>query len=698
MRTLATLLFLSALVCADIVVLKGGKKFVGRAIENGDEVIVNPYNSTHPKMIFGVERFPKSRVKRIDRTIPAPGHDFHRRLAEASDAAACIELAEWCARNKLKKERRWALEYALRLDADAVAARKLLGSRAPKGRWVDQLALARRLLDANDAERAEVVAEIRRDRAFPLSMRYLQRTLRSKAQKKGYQRDRPVALRADKLATGARYTLFVPDKYNPLLPTPLVIGLHGGGAGGADGKLVVGSGWQAMNFYQRRCDARGWICACPTALRAGWGGGANDDLIDAIIEELSALYNIDENRVYLVGHSMGGGGTWVQGARTPERWAAIAPAASYGVRGLDAFGKTRTGFYVYHSADDPRTRIGGVRPRMKNLPGSGKDFVYTELTDRGHAFPPEVINDIFEFFAVRRLARGPGRFKPTVRPRSSFDKKPSRDEKKYLPALPTLAASGVGGDDPASLKSLIRKLKTGGGVAQQTVPALVACKDPRTDSAVARVVISSRSDAGVRTYAAQVLGERKAQAQIGSLGRMLLIETDSQALLAALDALEQIGSAEAGDALLRFLDKRHGYIEQRARSDRLDHSDWTSIVPPIARACELIATFKPQGGATQIARRVVMGILLSKLSVVYDRQNQDPLPAGRALAVSACGSLARLGDPAGLFALREMDKAAGAASAIPIRNLRGPVSIMSGWPQDPRIAAEARSALAILSK
>ena len=145
MRTLAALLLFSALVSADIDVLKGGKKFVGRAIENGDEVIVNPYNSTHPKMVFGVKRFPKARVKRIDRTIPAPGHDFHRRLAEASDATAFLDLAEWCAKNKLKKERRWALECALRLDADAGAARKLLGSKAPKGRWVDQLALAGRL-------------------------------------------------------------------------------------------------------------------------------------------------------------------------------------------------------------------------------------------------------------------------------------------------------------------------------------------------------------------------------------------------------------------------------------------------------------------------------------------------------------------------------------------------------------------------
>jgi len=697
MKRIGLLLLLTTAVAADVVVVKGAGKVVGRVTEDGDEVIVNPYNSTHPKMVFGVRRFQKSQVKSIRRTLPEPAHEFQRRMAKAADAEACFAVAEWCLSQKLKNERVWALQVALRFDPQHAAARKALGGKAPRGNWGEQVARAEELLAAPAAERAPTLTLVRADRHFPFDERYLQRALRSKGQPRGHQRDRPVAMRADKLDTGARYTLFVPESYDPLRPTPLVIGLHGGGRGGADGKLVVGSGASAMNFYQRRCNERGWICVCPTALEAGWGGPRNDALIDAILDELAALYNIDENRIYLVGHSMGGGGTWVQGARQPEVYAAIAPAASYGVRGIDALGKTRTGFYVYHSEDDPRTRIGGVRPQMKNLPGSGLDFVYTELQDRGHAFPPEVINDIFEFFAMRRLARGRGRFKPTVRPQSSFDRKLSRDEKKYLPALPALGASGGGGAE-VSRSVLLKQLKTGGGVAAGAVPQLVALKDDKLDRSVARILIQSRSEADVRLYCARVLGQRKATAEIDALGRVLLMEPDAKALLAVLDALALIGNAECGDSLLRFIEKRQSYLLQRASDDQLDHSDWITITPPLARACELVGTFKPKRGASVIARRVLEGVLLSKLAVVYDRQNQNPLPAGQALARSACGALARIGDPMGLYALRLMDKAAGSAGGVPIRNLRGPVSIVSGWPQDPRIAGEARAAIQALSK
>jgi pimeloyl-ACP methyl ester carboxylesterase len=680
------------------VYLKGGKKLVGRVVSEGDEVVVNPYNSSHPEMVFGIVRVPGSKVKRIDRTTPSPAQEFHQKLAEAINADACIEIANWCAEHKLKLERRWALETALRFDPDHAAAKKALGRKAPGGRWPDQVELAKRLLEVPEAERAAVYSEIRADRSYPFSLRYLQRAVRSRSQKRGYQRDRPVALRADKLKTGACYTLHVPKSYDALRPTPLVIGLHGGGAGGADGKLVVGSGSQAMNFYQHRCERRGWICACPTALQAGWRGAANDGLIDAIVDELAALYNIDENRIYLVGHSMGGGGTWQQGARRPEMWAAVAPAASYGVQGIESFGKTRTGFYVYHSEDDPRTRIGGVRPRMKNLPGSGLDFVYTELKDRGHAFPPEVINDIFGFFAVRRLARGPGRFKPTVRPRSSFLRKLSRDEKKYLPALPVIDKAGGDGGADEKLTKLMKQLKTGGGVAENAVPKLVALKEPKTDAAVGRVITKSSTAPDVRRYGARILGERKAVTQVKALGRMLLQETDSQALLAGLDALEQIGAPEAGDAIVLFLAKRQSYLDQRATSGRLDNSDWTTITPPMARACELIATFRPKRGMTIIVDRVLEKVLMGKVSVVFDRVNQNPLPAGQALARAACAALARMGDKGALPALKKMRDAGGKARRIPIQHLRSPVSIMSGWPQDPRIAGEVRAAIDALTR
>ncbi|MHC4847980.1 MAG: hypothetical protein ACYTEG_05930 [Planctomycetota bacterium] len=676
-RGLVALLLLAPLAFGDVVYVKGARKLIGRVVSEEGVVVLNPYNSKHPEMVLDVERVPAGRVKKIVRTLPSPRHEFNKRLREATDADALFALATWCGENKLGDERRWALEMALRLDPDH-AARKLLGSKAPKGRWPDRIQRARAFLaDPSVAPAPDSV----------FNALYLRRALRSQSQPKGEQKDRPVALRADKLETGARYTLRVPQSYDPLRPTPLVIGLHGGGRGGADGKLVVGDGWQAMSFYRQHCERRGWICACPTALAAGWGGSKNDDLIDAILDELAALYNIDENRIYLVGHSMGGGGTWVQGTRTPERWAAIAPAASYGPRGIDKLQKTLTGFYVYHSDDDNRTRVGPVRSAMRPLAGSGADFVYTELKGRGHSFPPEVIRDIFEYFEMRTLARGRGRVKPTVRPLSSFLRKLSRDEKKYLPAL-------EGAADGAKLSKLIKQLRTGGGVAQQVVPDLVKSEDPKTGRAVAKVMIKSGTEPDVRRYCARILGERKEE--VDALGKLLAIEPDSNALVAALEALDAIGDASAGPHLVRFLARRRAYLDERASGGRVDHSDWKTIVPPLALACTVTGKYAPKKAAATIAKQVLDGVFLADIRVVYDRANQNPLPIGRALAVAACGALRSLKDPAARPALERLRKRGRGGAGATVRSLGGPGAEISGWPGDPRIAAEVASALSAI--
>jgi hypothetical protein len=726
-RAVLALLLLSLVAAGDTVHLKSGKKLKGRVIAEDPEVIVNIYNSTFKEMTLDVQRIPKEKVKKIVRTLPAPHHEFQGRLAgvlkllrgaeadrrmaaELADAvedadtshndeaasskteeavALCLELAKWCEERKLKEERLYALLIAARHEGEARAAHKLLGSKAPKGVWREQLAATRKYLAADEpAGRAAALAAIHLDRNFPFRDRYLLRAWRSARQPTGYQKDRPVALRADKLQDNARYTLVVPRSYDPLEPTPLVIGLHGGGTGGADGKLVVGTGWQAMNFYQGQCEARGWICACPSALVGGWRAKPNSELIDALLDELFALYNIDEHRIYLVGHSMGGGGTWSQGVRLPETWAAIAPAASFGVRGIEKFKKTRTGFYVYHSDNDPRTRVTGVRPYMQNLPGSGADFVYTELPGRGHSFPGEVVRAIFDFFAMRTLGR---RGKPQVRPQSSFLRKLSRDEKKYLPSLKVEAPGGE-----ESLRALLKDLATGGGVAEQAVPKLVAHSDPKVDASVGKVLLKPTSGPDVRRYAARVLAGRKAAGQTKALGRVLLIETESNALLEVLAALGEINEPVAGDALLKFLRKRRDYLAKRTQGDVLSHSDWETIVPTLARACSLVGTFKPAKGAAVVAAEILDGVFLSGVGVRYDIQNQRPLPYARALSEAACGALVKLGGEDARPALQRMRKAGAGAAGTSSRNIHRLVAIMGDWARDATIAGHVTEALSRL--
>jgi len=634
---LLTVCLCAAALSADVVHLKGGKKLRGTVVEEGSEVVVNPYNSRVPGMTFGVTRANKDRVKRIERTFDKH-REFHRKMAAVKTAEEALALAKWCEEQKLKVERSVAYERVLELEPDNVAARKALGSKAPPANRAEQYLAAHKYLNAAPDEAAELLGEIIKDKKSPFSELYLRRARRSMHQPRGYHEDRPITIRADKLGSNARYTLYVPQSYDPLQPTPLLVGLHGGGAGGADRKLVVGSGPQAMPFYRGQCEKRGWIGVCPTAMEAGWRG-SNHAMIDAMLDELRVLYNIDDNRIYLTGHSMGGGGTWVQGTRIPEVWAAISPTASYGPGGFDKLTKTRTGFYVYHSDNDPRTRIGGVRPAMVGLPGKGHDFVYTELPGRGHTLPGEIIEAVFEFFNVRRRGVG-SRFKTSVRPDPSFAHKLSRDEKKYLP-LPGASGSGAKKD---ALKPLLLALQKGGGVAERAVPGLIKHTDPKTDSRVAKLMIKSKSSPDTRRYAAQVLGARKAKSQIKAIGRALLIETEYNAVSAMLDALEEIGDASAGPEAVKFLKKRRIYFGSRLIGNRMHYSDWATLLPTMAKACALLGRHRPNKAATAITGDVLDAVLIADIDVRYDREMQSPLPAIRALTEAACKALVLIGD------------------------------------------------------
>ena len=55
------------------------------------------------------------------------------------------------------------------------------------------------------------------------------------------------------------------------------------------------------------------------------------------MDDVQRAYNVDKDRVYLTGLSMGGGGTWHLGLRYPDRFAAIVPVCAVGDLSLFPF-------------------------------------------------------------------------------------------------------------------------------------------------------------------------------------------------------------------------------------------------------------------------------------------------------------------------------------------------------------------------
>jgi predicted peptidase len=153
-------------------------------------------------------------------------------------------------------------------------------------------------------------------------------------------------------AAGAEmpYRLYVPQAYDPARKTPLVVALHG--YGGDQNYFFA-----ALPTLPELLDQHGFIFVAPMGYsKSGWYGAPLDipgnrprssgqaippvtqtpeemrreralseaDVMN-VLEIVSREYNVDPDRVYLMGHSMGGMGTYVLGQKYAERWAAIAP-------------------------------------------------------------------------------------------------------------------------------------------------------------------------------------------------------------------------------------------------------------------------------------------------------------------------------------------------------------------------------------
>lgn len=108
----------------------------------------------------------------------------------------------------------------------------------------------------------------------------------------------------------------------PTSPRPLVIALHG--AGGDEHMFMDGLG---AGLLKDLASAKGFVVASPRLSLLGGGPG---EVFDALLEGIERQTPIDRSRVYVIGHSMGGGIATVWAKLRPDKIAAVCTFASVG--------------------------------------------------------------------------------------------------------------------------------------------------------------------------------------------------------------------------------------------------------------------------------------------------------------------------------------------------------------------------------
>ena len=217
------------------------------------------------------------------------------------------------------------------------------------------------------------------------------------------------------------YSLYVPSTYDASTPTPLIVLLHG--LGSTPARIIRYEGLTDL------AEERGYIVVAPMGYNErGWygsrgpgrastrGDAANDpenlgelsekDVMAVLALALEEL-NVDRDRVYLAGHSMGGGGTWHLAMKHPDLWAALGPVAPAIYTSPDALSAIRHIPVIVIQGDaDELVSVEVTRRWVAEMEELGMTHRYIEIAGGDHSRiitrDPENVRAIFDFFDQAR--------------------------------------------------------------------------------------------------------------------------------------------------------------------------------------------------------------------------------------------------------------------------------------------------------
>ena len=194
---------------------------------------------------------------------------------------------------------------------------------------------------------------------------------------------------------GMKYRLMQPPDIDPEAHYPLIVSLHGGGGVGDDNVSQL-RWWNGVMAKQEWRRAHPAFVVVPQAVSGGtWGERSQvgdltniyiKNMIPAVFELIEALQEelpIDNSRIYVLGSSMGGSGTWNFLQARPGFFAGAIPVCA-GRPPEDVTGLTQTPVWSFHGADDPTAPVENSRRMFQKLTAAGGSIKYTELRGIGH--------------------------------------------------------------------------------------------------------------------------------------------------------------------------------------------------------------------------------------------------------------------------------------------------------------------------
>ncbi len=222
------------------------------------------------------------------------------------------------------------------------------------------------------------------------------------------------------------YALYVPRSYKAARKAPLLVLLHGLGSNPHDviryqgitdeaeerGYLVVAPfGYNERGWYGSQGKGKGGFLGGRPEDPENLGELSEKDVLN-VLGIVRKEFNIDPARIYLAGHSMGGGGTIYLGAEHSGIWAALAPMSPAYMGNHDILEDIKVPMMVVTGDKDNVVPVQMVRPFAQRMKKMEVKHIYKEIAGGNHGTTfyrnPELMAEIFDFFDKNSLDQDGG--------------------------------------------------------------------------------------------------------------------------------------------------------------------------------------------------------------------------------------------------------------------------------------------------
>jgi predicted esterase len=221
------------------------------------------------------------------------------------------------------------------------------------------------------------------------------------------------------------YYLQLPPEYNPHRRYPMIVTLHGGGTT-AEQQVDWWAGAWARGARSGQAARHGYIVLSPewsTENQKEYNYSAHEHAaVLASVRDACRRFAIDNDRMFLTGHSMGGDAAWDMGLAHPDLWAGVIPVSADSQKYCTFYWENARNlpFYVVLGELDGAKLSKNARDLDRYMK-HGYNITVVEYLGRGHEHFYDEMLRLFDWMGRFHRDFFPREFKcTTMRPWDSF--------------------------------------------------------------------------------------------------------------------------------------------------------------------------------------------------------------------------------------------------------------------------------------